>query len=415
MMTRVLYRPTTLIVLAWMIATTQAEENWIIQWNPNIPAHKYSIDQGAKSITINQGDFGIFKFEAIDLDTPYPHEPGDIDAIVAETAGQVRVAIGHNPQHPRIFGARNVEEINLSDAHPGWLELVTISGDLGRTGGVHVVRFNNHVGVHGDILGNILASSCLGNFSIAGDVLASIEIYTISGSFAIHGDLLAPFDARTLADFAVNGAGPHTGDITVKYAYPDDLTIAGDYAGDMSFLQGISGQLVVEADLTGSITAAGDLTGSITVQDDVAADGLIAVGGDLDGFIKIDDALAGQIRVHGSLLNGPEVNDIWVGTGLDTTGAIAVDYDGWDASDTWASGAVVRVGQTTYTQNTPAARVYEITECRGDMNNDGSVDFGDINPFVLARRVSATRIRASPAVWCTMETSLATDCWTSAT
>ncbi len=44
----------------------------------------------------------------------------------------------------------------------------------------------------------------------------------------------------------------------------------------------------------------------------------------------------------------------------------------------------MRVGASTYTENTPAARVYEITECRGDMNNDGSVDFGDINPFVLA-------------------------------
>lgn len=73
---------------------------------------------------------------------------------------------------------------------------------------------------------------------------------------------------------------------------------------------------------------------------------------------------------------------------MGTQGAIAVDWDGWDSADTWASGAQIRVGATTYTENTYTARVYEITRCKGDMNNDGYVNWHDIDPFVAAQNIS---------------------------
>ena len=45
---------------------------------------------------------------------------------------------------------------------------------------------------------------------------------------------------------------------------------------------------------------------------------------------------------------------------------------------------VILIGEDEYTENTPAARVWETTSCKGDMNNDDSLDFDDIDPFLLA-------------------------------
>jgi len=73
-------------------------------------------------------------------------------------------------------------------------------------------------------------------------------------------------------------------------------------------------------------------------------------------------------------------------------------YDGWDEADTWENGATVYVGANTYTGNTPAARVWEITECRGDMNNDGVINNGDSSPYVLALSDPSTYATSYPGL-----------------
>lgn len=73
---------------------------------------------------------------------------------------------------------------------------------------------------------------------------------------------------------------------------------------------------------------------------------------------------------------------------------IAVDYDGWDEPHRWQAGGTVvimkpdpndpNVPPLYLNGNTPTRHVWEITQCRGDMNNDGAVNVGDINPFIQA-------------------------------
>ena len=64
------------------------------------------------------------------------------------------------------------------------------------------------------------------------------------------------------------------------------------------------------------------------------------------------------------------------------TAAITVDWDGYDTADSWDPNAVVRVDGTSYNVNTPAEHIWEITCLMGDLNNDGSVNSLDTDPFV---------------------------------
>jgi hypothetical protein len=98
--------------------------------------------------------------------------------------------------------------------------------------------------------------------------------------------------------------------------------------------------------------------------------------------------LDGVIGIWGSLQNGPQTDDIAVGS--IGAGAITIDWNGWNSGDDWASGALIKVGDTTYAYNDPniintnVTRLWHTTPCRGDVNNDGAVTFADIDPFVLA-------------------------------
>jgi hypothetical protein len=129
--------------------------------------------------------------------------------------------------------------------------------------------------------------------------------------------------------------------------------------------------------LKGRIIVDGDLQSSITIQG-----AMEDTYGDLSG---------GHIIINGSLAPVPGREIIRVGDGFaGTTEFICVDYDGWDASDWWNPAACIRLGPSgdpnipCYEENTPALRLLEVTSCKGDMDNTGTVDFRDINPFVLA-------------------------------
>ena len=108
-------------------------------------------------------------------------------------------------------------------------------------------------------------------------------------------------------------------------------------------------------------------------------------------LIFIDDVgsteFNGVIAVNGSLNNvnssGAEIEI----QNLQATNAVvgvAIDYDGYDASDTWVSGATVLLESTTYTGNTPADHVYLVTPCKGDLDNDEDVDGDDADLYDLS-------------------------------
>ena len=94
----------------------------------------------------------------------------------------------------------------------------------------------------------------------------------------------------------------------------------------------------------------------------------------------------GQILINGAMVpspNDPNTPRIRASS-LTNNGAIVIDYDGYDPNDVWQAGATVNIGGTVYTGNTPAAHIYNVTNCRGDMNNDGNCDLDDVADFYNA-------------------------------
>jgi len=138
------------------------------------------------------------------------------------------------------------------------------------------------------------------------------------------------------------------------------LRIAGDL--------GENGGALIPDDVTGSVLIAGDLLDGFSATN--ITSGYI-VNGDLNGRILIDGALhngtGDEIEIEGAL-GSP-------------TAAIAVNYDGRsDSDDDWDSGATVVVDSTPYTGNTPAARIWNVSRCKGDMNGDRNVGSLDGSP-----------------------------------
>jgi len=66
------------------------------------------------------------------------------------------------------------------------------------------------------------------------------------------------------------------------------------------------------------------------------------------------------------------------------TAAIAIDYDGWHDGDEWKSGARVSVNGVPYDGNEPPMHIWEITGCRGDMNNNRCQDTEDASAILLS-------------------------------
>jgi hypothetical protein len=432
------------LVLLWSTAIASGG-NWIRQWNPNLndPEHpKYEIRQGEYRVIILEGSTEIFKFEAYDPDTQYPEAPGLIRSIEGSVGGLIRLMVAGDQGRP--FGARDVEQISLGYEGAS-IEGLWISGDLGND---YLSTFGHarNVSIGGNLLSPLHSTSDVTGFTVSGTLganvtcasLANVDIFgtgthtgnlTVGSGYAgrirvygayggnmsfagsLSGQVLV--DAPLSGQITVNGAllarPPEdpisisvgsltsTGTINVHGPAAGALSVAGDTTGTIQIDDALSGQIAIagallngpaENDLSvGSMTT----TGAIHVTGPASA--VLSVAADMGGTIEIDGALTGQIRINGSLLNGPAENDIAVGsmpTETPPTNAIVIDYDGdgWQSGDRWyggPNGAHVAVGTATYDGNSPAERIYEITPCKGDMNNDGSVDDADISGFNTAR------------------------------
>lgn len=343
-----------LVLSMWTLAQATAQTNYIRQWNLSVPTSAYEIVQADRRIVIKTGSTEIFKFEAFIVEEP--NTPGDINIIETDDdgAGQVLLMVHGDPSYGRTWGAENLKGIDLRyDTSVSKLQGVRVHGNLGQPYGVDVHQVLNYVIVHGDLYGGIYAISGSASITVDGTSHSTISFSSgTSGAITIGGQMLGNITAYTLGNVTVNGLGTHTGDITVQQqSYSGNVFLNGTYAGDMSFTPALSGKVTL---------------------------------GSLAGSLKVNGTLSGEVRINGSLLNGAQANDVWVTTGIGSGGAITVDYNGWQEGDDWAADAVVRVGGATYTRDNWVAPVYEVTGCRGDMNNDRFVDFGDINPFTLA-------------------------------
>ena len=181
----------------------------------------------------------------------------------------------------------------------------------------------------------------------------------------------------------------------------------------------MSGKIIVGGDANGTVVVGNTnvpvlaaLTGSIEVG---TLNARILVTGDLgDPDDPNDLTFKGHIAVNGSF-EGQVGNPVWITVGGDIVGAtsfIAVDYDA--TGDDWLYvddevGAIVKVehgdpeNPTIYRGSTPADFVWEISECKGDLDGDGTVGFPDINPFILALTNPVGYSQYFPGLGCTSD------------
>lgn len=104
------------------------------------------------------------------------------------------------------------------------------------------------------------------------------------------------------------------------------------------------------------------------------------------------DNLVGEIRLWRSLLDNPNAAvEVQIGE-MGSSAAVTVDWDGYDPNrpeDRWDPNAAIALGDpndpnNVHHGNDPNDRIYEVTVCKGDMDNNTSIDFDDIGPFILA-------------------------------
>jgi formylmethanofuran dehydrogenase subunit C len=207
-----------------------------------------------------------------------------------------------------------------------------------------------------------------GSVAIHGGISATgrVHLSSIDGTVTIHGDVSPPDQDNEISilvdDLIAGSATPDQGIVHVVGQMAGSVQAGGMNRG---------GTLRFGGDVPGTILIGGNCQG-----------GAIILDGNLGDADAPDDPSRGHIAINGDLNGDARVTV--AGSLVGNAAYIAVDYDGWDYGDNWDNPAFVQIGNTPYYENTPAARVWEISGCRGDMNNDGDVGFADINPFVLA-------------------------------
>lgn len=207
---------------------------------------------------------------------------------------------------------------------------------------------------------------------------------------------------------ALNGVLQVTGDLgACIIAYGIGATgrieVGGNLWGTLeTVFSGVEGQVVVHGDLTALVVvgslAQANLTGAITVDHDLT--GRIDVSVNL--VDDTDNPAAGHIIVNGSFGNGFGPGYINIAGRFGWSQAfIAVDYDGDQSQDEWKQYAFIDVAWRRLTGNAPEEHVWEISPCKGDLDGSWSVDFADINPFVLALSNPVGYSQTFPGLGCT--------------
>ena len=250
----------------------------------------------------------------------------------------------------------------------------------------------------------IIWDALSGNITVGGEMSGLIDMNRnmVNGSITIGTDetnanLTGEIEVRAGATIVVNGNVSSGGLIDGRTWLSKPVQVTGNLSGGIAVVGAISpnGSITIGGNVTstGSIDIGGDLdkpgridiVGAVSQTD--ATTPAIHIHGWLDGaegedpedpMIEVGGELGGVIAINGGLdnaINGPEIH---VGS-IDTEnlGAIAIDYNGWHDAHDWDGDAVIKVNTTEYTENTPLARVYRISKCRGDLDNDRGLDSVD--------------------------------------
>lgn len=243
----------------------------IRQWNPNITSG-YTIDDNERRIEITTGHATeVFKFEAYDDVT---NEPETINEITVQSgAGTVLLAVIGDDGTGRTFGADNLKKLDLSGASSSTLVQVKIEADLGEEG------------------------------PTIADTLA--DAGGLTSTFEVGGNLLDDLSITGDADGAiiVNGAGPHTGDITISGS-AIDIQINGGFGNTIE----VGGPLY-------AMTVNGNLMGNLELA---SVQGLVDVNGDIGSgngnYFHVGElAAGGTIECENIVLDTPRERWLRIG------------------------------------------------------------------------------------------------------
>jgi hypothetical protein len=369
----------------------------IYVWEGN-PAH-CTISHVDNTIQINVA--GTYGFRAWNPET---EELEDLQNITIDSgvSGPVSVMIAYDEGGDN--GAVNLRQGDLTvDGQEVYLGGLEISGSIATTGDFICDNITGTVDIDGDI--GVTAGT------------RKFFVQNAEAAIIVHGSLKAynTLEAETLGDVEIC-SHPTQGDIAIKNDYAGTLTIHPTMYGDVRIGErDAGGNVTTASELTGTLDFRSQLLGDVDITDGLATEddvsGRVLVGSHLNGghilvagavaqadpnlpaihvqgdirgsagsdpAIEVAGELAGVVAVDGDLGNAASGVEIYVGSiDLEGLGAIAIDYDGYDADDEWADGATIQVGvNDPYSGNTPDARVYEITNCKGDMNNNGELEPG---------------------------------------
>ncbi len=329
------------------------------------------------------------------------------------------------------------------------LKTLTIRGDVEPGAGITINQLGSGAGsallVTGDIHGSVTLGSVSADFQIGGGI-KSAGALTVNQNFAT-----ASFDD------AVIGAVAPGGTVTLG-ALAGNLGFAGAMAGTLSVVEELSGTLEVGTTGTGSVQigtlsgqvhAVGELDGTLTVGT-VPSGGEISAGGtisaaiqvetdmagtistgatsDLSGSVAVLEDLTGEILIGRDLLHNPPhwsdpnrplttgniiINGNFQGTTEDPARIligrgmagpepfIAVDYSGYSGATWDANTAYVAIGDPDphiIIGNEPAASVWHIRGCRGDLGNVGAATWASADGFVEAMKTPWTYAHHYPGL-----------------
>ncbi len=386
------------LVMALGLICSASAENYIEKWGGS--GTQFDINQEARRITITGA--GEYKFQATD-----GAGLGQINEITVQNGvtGNVTIYVERSTDDDSP-GAANVLECNLSSitANTTIAEL-RITGNLGANGATvadnlagPLVAYDILSAIELDILDGDITCNTMRDLTVSVEARAGNDI-TISGSYgaAYTMDLTGSQDTILIEGFLygniymdgsleVLDVGYFYGDVSVSRDL-GRLTVDGSFDGQLEVERDLE-WLHVGFDIDGVIKVGGDLLAT-HLTGGLGQDGMLMVNGDLYEVV-IEEDLAGLFAVNGSLIDVlGDSREVEVYGEITSTGALAIDYDGYDSGDGWQSGAVVYlynpVGATNaLTGNSPAEHVYEITECVADMDNNGAVNFNDVDGFVAA-------------------------------
>ncbi len=270
---------------------------------------------------------------------------------------------------------------------------VRVRGDLASMHVNHGPFPGSSITVDGSITNHISVGTnpfqgeTIGDVLVGGDC-AELSTYTpLAGAIEIGGDATyTSLDAGGSGTLQVVGT---VDTVQIGGAFMPAVGLAGTVdvggLGSLEVYYGdLSGVVIVHTDFDGSIAVGADgdpydLTGTLDFEQDV--DGaVIEVWGDLGqtndaGQIKIDGSFGkytqSSLKVHGSLVNSGSF--------------VTVDYDA--TGDPWGEYGGMCIGDPNdpndwYYENTPAMRLYAITQCKADVDNDEEVDSDDLYIFL---------------------------------